>query len=170
MLSTIKDFWDKNRFSLCIFFSLSFLAYIYLFYNKEGTYTKDFKGINIERKKRKICKKKHETRCREILEQLYYPHKFPSVRPDFLKNPETKKNLEIDCYNHDLRLGLEYNGVQHRTFTPYFHKTVEDFNKQVKRDKYKMMTLSKLGIKMIYVPDTVKFIDLREFIVKQLNN
>lgn len=119
---------------------------------------------------RKRCEKKHEKKCREILEEIYYPHKFPSIRPDFLKNPKTNRNLEIDCFNHELQLGLEYQGIQHRKYYPYYHKTIEDFEKQVERDNFKKDKLKSLGIKMIYIPDTVKYNDLEYHIKTILPN
>jgi hypothetical protein len=68
-------------------------------------------------KERKICKKKHETECRRILESIYHPYTFPSVRPDFLKNPATGRNLEIDCFNNQLKIGLEYQGFRKISIT-----------------------------------------------------
>ena len=46
-------------------------------------------------------------------------------------------NLEIDCYNHELRLGVEYDGAQHYKYNPYFHKNKEAFYNQKYRDKLK---------------------------------
>ena len=133
-----------------------FLAAILYAYEDESYFE-----VNITFKpSRKECKKKHENRCREILENIYYPHTFPSVRPDFLKNPSTGKNLEIDCYNHILRIGLEYQGKQHTSYMPYFHSSIQDFEYQVHKDKYKKMQCQRMGIKMIYVPHTVKYDDL----------
>jgi hypothetical protein len=36
-----------------------------------------------------------------------------NIRPNFLKNPATGRNLEMDIYFHGLRLGLEFQGEQH---------------------------------------------------------
>lgn len=110
------------------------------------------------------CQKKHERRCREILEDIFNPHLFPSVRPSFLKNPQTGRNLEIDCYNSSLRIGLEYQGVQHRKYTPWYHRSIDDFRRQVDRDQYKKKRLEEENIFMIYVPDTVKYRDLDKYI------
>jgi hypothetical protein len=37
-------------------------------------------------------------------------YRFKSVRPGWLENPLTGRNLELDCYNEYLKLALEYNG------------------------------------------------------------
>ncbi len=114
------------------------------------------------------CKKKHEGKCREILEDIFYPHSFPSIRPSFLKNPATGRNLEIDCYNDMIKVGLEYQGVQHRKYTPWYHRSMEDFNKQVERDVFKKNRLREENIFMIYVPDTIKYNELEKYIREKL--
>src|SRR5579875_51770 len=43
--------------------------------------------------------------------ESYYGRPFSKVR--LLRNPETGRLMEIDCYNSDLRIGAEYNGEQH---------------------------------------------------------
>jgi hypothetical protein len=111
---------------------------------------------------------KGETECRYILEDIFNK-KFDKIRPNFLKNPVTKNfNLEIDCYNEDLKLGLEYNGIQHYKYTPYFHKNKESFQNQQYRDELKRRMCEDNGITLIEVPYTVKNEQLRSYIVKRL--
>src|SRR5665648_148 len=98
-----------------------------------------------------MVKYKSEEKCRNILETLFNSE-FPSVRPDFLKNPETKRKLELDCYNEELKLALEYSGKQHYIFPNHFHKTKEDFLKQIRRDDYKKRVCIYKGVKLIVVP------------------
>ena len=119
-------------------------------------------------KKRKSIPKKHETRCRIILENLF-KSPFISIRPDFLKYPKTGKNLELDMYNEDLKLALEYDGIHHRKFTEIFHKTEQDFFNQQDRDQFKEEICRELGITLIRVPDTVKYDDLEEYIKNELD-
>ena len=45
--------------------------------------------------------------------------------------------LELDGYNHKLRLAFEYNGYQHYDYPNVFHKTREEFYKQRERDRLK---------------------------------
>jgi len=49
---------------------------------------------------------KYENECRRILQCLFLKP-FPKVRPDFLRNPKTGRNLELDMYNQDIALALE---------------------------------------------------------------
>jgi hypothetical protein len=119
-------------------------------------------------KKKKKILKKHETRCRAILENIF-EKPFTSVRPDFLRYPRTGKNLELDCYNSDLNLGLEYQGAQHAKFTPIFHESYQDFVGQLERDAYKDARCKELGIKVIYVPHTVPYDKLEEYIREELS-
>jgi len=94
---------------------------------------------------------KGEARCRDFLENKFKAE-FPASRPKFLKNSKTGKNLELDCYNKDLNIAVEYNGKQHYQFTPYFHKTPDDFVEQEERDNFKAQRCHELGIQYIVVP------------------
>lgn len=100
---------------------------------------------------RTAAESRGEKLCRSILES-YYSKPFPTCRPDFLMNPETGKNLELDCYNEELGIALEYNGIQHYVFPNKFHKTQEEFDAQRSRDKYKKEQCERSGIYLISVP------------------
>lgn len=124
-----------------------------------------------KRKPRRIVKQKdgkHESRCRQILEDIY-GRKFESIRPDFLKNPKTGRNLELDCYNADLRLALEYDGIQHSKYNKFFHrKGPQQFVDQAKRDLFKDKTVKKMGIDLVRVPHYIRYDDLERFIRTRL--
>ncbi len=111
---------------------------------------------------------KYETRCRQILEKIFNKP-FPSIRPDWLKNPKTGRNLELDCYNKELNLALEFDGDQHAHFSYHFHKTAEAFEYQQWKDKYKRQICSKLKIQLITVPHTVQYDDLQSYIINELD-
>ena len=66
--------------------------------------------LPVKHRGRKISK--GEQKCKETLEKIY-GKEFLCVRPDFLRNPETNRKLELDCYNEELKLAVEYNGIQH---------------------------------------------------------
>lgn len=111
---------------------------------------------------------KKEEKCRNILERIYFKP-FPSARPNFLKNPATGKNLEIDCYNKSLKIGLEYDGKQHAEYNPFFHrKGPIEFTYQVKKDEWKNEKCKKEGICLIRVPHWIPDIDLENFIRNKL--
>jgi Ca2+/Na+ antiporter len=171
--------WTHNRLQFLLILSIIFIIcyYIYVNYfkkeqqesnNKEqNEYLNNIVKTKII-KKRKTIPKKHETRCRIILENLF-KLPFVSVRPDFLKYDKTGKNLELDMYNPDLKLALEYDGIHHRKFTEFFHKTEQDFIDQQERDQFKEEKCKDLGIILIRVPDTVKFEELEMYIKNKLD-
>lgn len=112
-----------------------------------------------------------ETKCREYLEEIF-DRSFDKIRPDWLNNPVTNCNLELDCYNDELKLALEYNGKQHYDFIPFFHKTKQNYQAQLYRDVIKRLTCEKMGIKLIEVPYTISLDSLPDFIdqaVKKLD-
>jgi hypothetical protein len=96
-----------------------------------------------------------EIRTRAFLER-YFKQPFPKSRPDFMVNPVTgsRHNLELDCYNDQLRLAVEYNGAQHYKYIPYFHKNKEAFYNQKYRDELKRLRCKELGIVLIDIPYT----------------
>jgi hypothetical protein len=117
---------------------------------------------------KKTAKNKHEKECRRILESIY-KKSFHSVRPDFLEYTNGH-NLELDMYNESLKLAVEYQGIQHYKFNKFFHKSYDDFINLINRDTWKAQRCKELNIKLITVPYTIKFENLREYIIKQLNN
>ena len=93
----------------------------------------------------------NEVKCRMILEYIFPDKKFNSIRPKWLKYINDR-SLELDCYNAELNLALEKNGIQHDKMDPYFHmpqktldlseeeileKCNENFINQQKRDNFK---------------------------------
>lgn len=106
---------------------------------------------------------KSEEICRSFLEsELGY--KFPSIRPDFLKNPKTNRNLELDGYCQELRLAFEYQGKQHYEFTPNFQSSVTEFCDQVGRDGTKQLLCAKFGIRLIIVPPLTDKSEIEKFL------
>ncbi len=106
---------------------------------------------------------KGETVSRKAAEKIFNK-KFIKVRPDFLKNAVTGHNLEIDIYNDELKLGIEYSGRQHYAFVPFFHKNKDAFQNQQYRDEIKRMKCSSNGVKLIEIPYTVPVEDIESFI------
>lgn len=88
--------------------------------------------------------------CRNFLENTF-KKPFPKCRPDWLKNPVTANNLELDCFSSELNLAVEYNGRQHYEFVPKFHKTKNDLYNQKYRDDIKKRLCYKNGVDLIIV-------------------
>ena len=110
-----------------------------------------------------------EAECRRVLQHLF-SRPFPSVRPDFLRNPVTRggNNLELDCYCEELRLAVEYNGQQHYKYVPYFHSSHEAFRNQQYRDEIKRRMCQDNRITLIEVPYTIKTKDIAAYLVREL--
>jgi hypothetical protein len=123
-------------------------------YHQRSNDTKDSKG---------------EIECRHILEDIFKT-RFNKTRPDFLRNTVTGglHNLELDCYSDKLRLAVEYNGIQHYKYVPFFHKNKEAFLNQKYRDYMKRQLCKENRITLIEVPYDVKISDIRSYIINQL--
>ena len=81
---------------------------------------------------------------------------FVKIRPDFLKNEKTGSNLELDFFNKELKIAVEYNGKQHYKFIPFFHKKYAKFEKMKESDKIKRKLCQEKGILLIIIPYWIK--------------
>lgn len=90
-----------------------------------------------------------ERKCREILRHLFPGYDFPTVRPKILKSI-SGRNLELDCYNEDLKLALEFNGIQHSKALSYFGGD-DKLITQKDRDELKKKMCVDNAIKLIIV-------------------
>ncbi len=122
-------------------------------------------GIHKEFKTNRISK--GEMKCKEIIEDIYGVP-FYCVRPNFLKNPETKRNLELDLYNDELKIAIERNGIQHYIWPNYTGQSKEKFLKQLSRDKFKYDQCNNNGIYLITVPYTVELDEIRDYMQNNL--
>lgn len=105
--------------------------------------------------------------CRETLERVYGVD-FDSSFPNWLRNPETGRKLELDCYNDELKIAVEYNGEQHYNWPNGFNQSYEEFINQVRRDEAKITLCDKNGVYLIVVPYTVPHNEISEFIISRL--
>ena len=90
---------------------------------------------------------KGEAECRRVLQKIF-GRPFMSQRPDFLRNPVTggEFNLELDCYNPELKLAVEYNGIQHYEPVEHFGG-IRSLKNTQRRDKIKKQYCIDNGIK-----------------------
>lgn len=110
---------------------------------------------------------KGEIITRMTLEKIYGVP-FKNTRPDFLLNEETGRNLELDCYNEDLKIAAEYNGHQHYKWPNKYHDTIADFEKQVDHDNKKRKLCEMNGIHLIEVPYNIPLKNIPSFIIQNL--
>jgi hypothetical protein len=111
-----------------------------------------------------------ERMCKEIMENLFPGHIFEKIRHPKLINPDTNRRLELDLYNAELQLAVEYNGPQHYYWMNFYHKTKDDFEKQKTRDAIKEGYCDILGITIIEIPNLSKYEDIKDFIIKTLES
>lgn len=114
-----------------------------------------------------------EETCRLSLESLIEAvtgehYKFISIRHPDIINPKTGHRLELDCYNEELSLALEYHGRQHFCQVKKW-QTDEDYHNQVYRDSVKRQRCRELGIVLIEVPYIIENTRLMEFICIKMN-
>lgn len=111
---------------------------------------------------------KGENECRRIMQELT-GRKFYKIRPDFMKDPVTGHFLELDCYNDDLKLAVEYNGRQHEEYNSFMHQGSKDkFRNQQYRDYLKKELCKKNNVYLIVVPSKIKLRDLHSYLMTEL--
>lgn len=106
-------------------------------------------------------KRLQEKECRDIFEKLLGV-KFDCVWPEFLRNPDTNRRLQLDGYNEELNLAFEYDGRLH--YVGYYGKDV--LVGQKNRDRLKEQLCKKEGVVLIRVPYFEK--NKEEYIKDQL--
>jgi hypothetical protein len=103
------------------------------------------------------------------LKEIFPHHTFNKIRPHWLRNPRTGKNLELDYYCEELNLAIEYNGKQHYFYTGFFHNHDPiKFIKQIQRDNFKENMCKKLGINLISIPYNIEYKEMNNFLVSNL--
>ncbi len=103
---------------------------------------------------------KRENECRTILRSIT-GYEFHGFRAPWLGR------MELDGFAKEINIAFEYQGVQHYTFTPHFHKG-EPFNlvAQQIRDFHKALLCVTHKIELIVIPHFVTNVEI--FIRKQL--
>ena len=71
-----------------------------------------------------------------------------SVKPQY-RIPDEKYLYKYDFYLPDYNLLIEFHGIQHYEWIPYFHKTQSDFEDQRLRDKCKLWLAKEKSLHLI---------------------
>lgn len=90
-----------------------------------------------------------EEECRSILQKIYGVP-FPKCK-GFMKSPRTRRPLELDGYNPNLKIAFEHNGAQHYEFPNTFHRDIDAFWRQKYNDKVKADRCRALGIRLVII-------------------
>lgn len=180
-----KDYWIKHGYLTIVVLSIVFILLLGMynyFFKEEGTWSDDYNyypkmpkelynvlydSNSLTKTYSKSKGSKGERECRRVLEMIF-EKPFPNVRPRYLNNDVSNENLELDCYNRELGLAVEYNGKQHYEYNSFFHKDYSDFKEQKYRDTIKKQLCEKYDITLIVVPYTVKLEDIQEYLIKEL--
>lgn len=102
-----------------------------------------------------------ENRCRVVLETLFDK---PFIRCKPFK--DMGSYLEIDCYNDEMKLGLEYDGWQHRKFPPFWKANIPI----KERDREKEILCKRKKILLIRVNDLeASQLNIVDIIIKKLH-
>lgn len=102
-----------------------------------------------------------EQLCCKVIEEYLGRKVLNNIRPNFMKNPKTGRNLELDVYDPCSRIAVEYNGIQHgddddddegkdEAFTG-FGMSEQQFNDQKYRDRLKPFLCKNEGVKLFVV-------------------
>jgi len=98
-----------------------------------------------------------EQKLSELVSYIFYDQEiFFRKRYEWLRyitNP-----LELDIYLPNINLAFEYDGGQHDKFTPWFHKTKQDFLDQQDRDRFKDKRCEEEGVTLIRFKDQIEYI------------
>ena len=102
-----------------------------------------------------------ESHVRNLFEDIFCPHTFPSSFPAFLAG------LQLDGHCAALNLAFEYHGEQHFEPDAYFNSLApEQFEKQLERDARKLRLCESFGVRLLVVPYFVR--DKRNFVLLSL--
>ena len=187
MIYKLKEIWNEKGFEILFGICVAFILIygLYRIITKEkGSYSKSYyykrnsddfepelQSQTNEYKKSLPRESKGETECRRVLRKIFNKP-FNKARPNFLNNPVTggQFNLELDCFEPELRIAVEYNGIQHYQYSKFFHRNKEHFLNQKYRDDMKRRLCKENGIFLIEVPYTVKVYDIENFLKNKLEN
>lgn len=87
---------------------------------------------------------------------------FVKIRPSWLKI--NTQPLELDIYNEELSIAIEYNGIQHYKYVKHFHRTADALEKQQERDRIKKELCEQNDIFLIIIPYTIESTDICKYI------
>ena len=76
--------------------------------------------------------------------------------------------MELDCYDPEMKLGVEYQGEQHYKYIPFFHRNKDAFTNQKYRDDLKRRLCKDEGVVLIEVPHVISINNIEGYLKKEL--
>jgi hypothetical protein len=104
----------------------------------------------------------------KAIEHLFQA-KFPKKRPGWLKT-DTGTLLELDGYNEEEKIAIEYNGIQHYEKIDFFHRSDQSLDKRMQYDELKIKICREQDVILIIVPYYVDHKDICQYISDELKN
>jgi len=194
MFHFINKWWNKNAWKILLFGGLLVIIILWIFYAgnenqssstnlndafnvimsppestssprpKSRNYPSMYSSPSSSDKKTS----RGENICKRVMEELT-GKPFNNVRPKWLINPVTQQPLELDCYNEELRIAVEYNGKQHYEYNKFMHQNSKDkFYNQQYRDLIKQDLCKKNNVLLITVPYNIPPDKIKGFLMKEL--
>lgn len=103
--------------------------------------------------------------CADAYREIFGKEPY-SYRPYFLTSPETGRPLELDIFDPELGIAIEYNGIQHYVEGRYADKI--KLQKQRRHDVFKRQMCKKMCIKFIVVSYKIDDDDIYKYLLEQL--
>lgn len=180
-VDVFRLYWVNHGLELLVIMSLFFLIGYFIMVNcqdsrwyrdGEGSFTKKpvvhstVRNAVIPFHEKNGTESKGESICRNVMQKLFKVP-FPKTRPSFLLNTVTGNPLELDCFNKEMKLAVEYHGRQHYEFIPFFHQYYHKFREQQYRDQLKYLLCNRYGITLIVVPYSVPLDKIHDHLVQE---
>lgn len=110
---------------------------------------KKFEIITVEQAKEQFAHKQSAgaTKLEQLITESFGRYKL--VKEFKLKDVQGHRQLYLDFYLPQLKIGFEYNGEQHDHFVEAWHQTAKGFADSQKRDLRKDALCQRYGIKLI---------------------
>lgn len=109
---------------------------------------------------------KSEAACIKILEDLT-GKEFPTVNPSWLV--WKGKTLELDGYNDELKLALEFSGPLHTKWNPRF-EPYEQYYDRITKDVVKLRTCKRHKVNLIVIDMSLPRIHWRNYLMSRLHD
>lgn len=110
---------------------------------------------------------KSEARVIAVLEDIFRGHEFPTAYPSWLRWKGA--NLELDGYNEELGIALEFSGPMHTKWSPKQEDYYSYFTRVV-RDIAKRKLCKKHGVHLIVIDMSLPTHHVRNYILSRLGD
>lgn len=93
--------------------------------------------------------------------------KFPTVLPSWLRDPKSKRQLELDGYSAEAKLAIEFSGPLHTKWFPN-KEPYSKYIERVERDELKLSLCKQNGVSLIVIDSTLPKQHMRAYLKSRL--